>query len=405
LPVPPVAVATAPATVTVEGWPVRRLSQAEQEECRRLSLCYNWDEKFSYSHNRIYKRIFLLDGAVEDEEDVPEPSEAGANEEIPHFFLHVIIGICFSDTMQIRIALSGTSLIALLDSGSTHNFIFEAAAQRTGLPLQHRPQLTATVANGERVSCLGVICQAAFTVDGDTLSTDLFILPLAEYDVVLGTRWLATLGPVLWDFSARTMTFQQRGREVSWYGVSGTDTIGLHATTASASLLDELLASFNDVFAEPHGLPPPRGHDHNITLLPGSQPVVVRPYLYQTMHKDELERQCTAMLDQGLIRRSSSAFSSPVLLVKKGDGSWRFYVDYRALNVITVKDAFPIPVVNKLIDELHGAKYFSKLDMRSGYHQVWMSPADIAKTTFRTHDSLYEFLVTPFGLCNAPITF
>jgi hypothetical protein len=145
------------------------------------------------------------------------------------------------------------------------------------------------------------------------------------------------------------------------------------------TLLQAVLREFETVFNEPTGMPPPRSRDHRITLVPGAAPVAVWPYRYPAAHKDELERQCATMLTQGIIRRSSSAFSSPVLLVKKPDGSWRFCVDYRALNAITVKDAYPIPVVDELLDELRGARFFTKLDLRSGYHKSGCSPLTSTK--------------------------
>jgi hypothetical protein len=137
-------------------------------------------------------------------------------------------------------------------------------------------------------------------------------------------------------------------------------------------LLEALRPSFGGLFTDPVGLPPKRAHDHRIILKHDTQPVVVRSYRYLAAHKDELERHYAAMIEQGIVRRSDSPFSSPVLLIKKPDGSWRFCVDYRALNALTVKDAFPIPVVDELLDELHGAKFFTKRDLRSGYHQVRM---------------------------------
>jgi len=144
-----------------------------------------------------------------------------------------------ANTLQIWVSLGGLNLTALLDSGSSHNFIAESAALRTGLAIQRHSSLTATVANDEHVPCPGVIRQATFTVKDDHFSADLYLMPLAGYDVVLGAQWLATLGPMLWDFNAGTVSSWQ-GRRICWTGTKGPATPAINAATASESLLAEL---------------------------------------------------------------------------------------------------------------------------------------------------------------------
>jgi hypothetical protein len=173
------------------------------------------------------------------------------------------------------------------------------------------------------------------------------------------------------------------------------------------SAVQSLLATYSDVFPDelPPGLPPERDVDHRIDIVPGSEPPVRAPYRMSIPELDELKKQLTELIHKGHIRVSKSPFRSPVLFVKKKDGSMRMCIDYRALNKITIKNKYPLPRIDELLDRLLGAKYFTKIDLRSGYHQVRIATDDIPKTAFSTRYGHYEFLVMPFGLTNAPATF
>ena len=167
------------------------------------------------------------------------------------------------------------------------------------------------------------------------------------------------------------------------------------------------LAEYRDVFPEqlPSGLPPSRSVDHKIELVPGHSPPSRPTIRLSAAEMAELKKQLDELQAAGFIQPSKSPFGAPILFVKKKDGTMRMCVDYRALNEITVKNSYPLPRVDELFDRLQGAKYFSKIDLRSGYHQIRIDPADVPKTAFRTRYGHFEFRVLPFGLTNAPATF
>ena len=168
---------------------------------------------------------------------------------------------------------------------------------------------------------------------------------------------------------------------------------------------ERIVDDYNDVFGDPPGQPPKRQVEHRIELEPGSTPPY-RPVIRMSPAElEEARKQIAEFIKKTHVRASKSPYSAPAIFVKKKDGSLRMCIDYRALNNQTIKDRYPMPRIDELLDQLIGAKVFTKLDLRSGYHQFRVAEQDIEKTAFRTKDGHYEFTVMPFGLTNAPATF
>jgi hypothetical protein len=167
-----------------------------------------------------------------------------------------------------------------------------------------------------------------------------------------------------------------------------------------------VVKEFADVFPEElPGMPPKRELEFTIDLKLGTKPITRTPYRMSTLELQELKMQLKELLDLGLIRPSVSLWGALVIFIRKKDGSWRLCIDYRQLNKATIKNQYPLPRIDDLFDQMKGATVFSKIDLRSGYHQLWIKEDDIPKTAFKTRFGHYEFTVLPFGLTNAPGVF
>jgi len=410
------------------------------DDRRRKWLCFNCDAKYSRGHVCIAPKLFVLEALEGGQEEISQeiaqlekdPGEFFL-EEFTKISLNAIVGSPSLKTMRIIGFLRYQRVTVLIDSGSTHNFVDVELVSLLGLQLVQHKGVEVRVANGQIVPSPGKCQAVTLKLQDFSFSAEFFVLPLASCQVVLGVQWLRPLGPILWDFGKLTMQFSYLDKPIQLQGMhqgpslcleeatsfkmSRVDSRGVWLQLVSTVMKDdvaysfqqgplqELLQQFGDVFQEPKGLPRPWSHDHVITLQEGISPVSVRLYRYPFYQKEEIEKIVRDLLQTSVIRPSHSPFSSPILLVRKADGTWRMWMDYRALNKVTIKDKFPIPVIDELLDELWGARVFSKLDLRSGYHQIQVVDSDIPKTAFITHEGHYEFLVMPFGLTNAPSTF
>lgn len=347
--------------------------------------------------------------------------------------------------------MNGHAAVFLLDSGASSEFIDPKFAERCGLKLTPSDR-SVKLADGSIVSAegqvtadWGLVAERAAPIPFRGAFT---ATPLSQYDAIIGMSWLAEVDPSIgWQnrsITIRTATGASRtvkplenlnpsaARSIphlASISLRGLERARRHGTVeevyavfvrpresaavvAINAIEDKdvraLVQEYASVFPDklPAVLPPKRGVEHRIELKPDAKLPPVRPLRHQSSKDletfDAYIKEC---LEAGIIRTSQSPYGAMALIVRKKDGTPRVVVDYRGLNDITIKNGYPLPLMDELFDRVHGAKWFSKLDLRTGFHQILLAEGDAEKTAFRTRYGSYEYRVLPMGLCNAPGTF
>ena len=296
-------------------------------------------------------------------------------------------------TVEGMILVSNSWAHALFDSGASHSFISVAFAGVLGLEYENLGQALAVSVPVGGTCNLSLVCRSVrIDISGRRLIADLIIMPLVRFDVILGMDWLSRYRAVIDCFSRRVILLTKNGPivyQASQFAIRPSPVLrsllgGRRRLETYGSLFAMdgevetgvrhpglVVEEFPDVFPdELPGLPPDREIEFCIDLVPGAQPVSITPYRMAPAELVELRKQLDELLEKGYIRSSTSPWGAPVLFAKKADGSLRLCVDYRKLNQLTIKNKYPLPRIDDLFDQLGGSCYFSKIDLRFGYHQL-----------------------------------
>lgn len=411
--------ADAPHSIAEEKFQALRASRRARGLCIRCGAKWSRDHKCAEVVQLHHVQELLDMFPDHDEADDTSPDSTIAQVML-HLSIAAVAGAAAPKTLCLTGAIQGHSISILVDSGSSHTFLSASLAQSLQ-GVQQLPQpVHVQVANGAILQCTSYILSTTWSVQGFSFTNDLKLLELSSFDMILGLDWLSGFSPMHVHWAQKWISIPYGDSTALLFGDDSSLPVGSvvqlcmvqEASSSPAApqvhlppAVQALISEFASLFEPPSGLPPSRDCDHSIPLIPGAQPVFVRPYRYAPLLKTEIERQVTDMLQQGIIQKSSSAFASPVLLVKKKDNTWRFCVDYRHLNAITVKGKYPVPIIEELLDELEGADWFTSLDLQAGFHQIRMKSGEEFKTAFLTHFGQFEFRVMSFGLTGAPGTF
>ncbi|KAJ3690328.1 hypothetical protein LUZ61_019492 [Rhynchospora tenuis] len=326
--------------------------------------------------------------------------------------------------------ISGCPAYALVDTGCSHSVISSTFVQMYGWEIESSEDtLKVQTPLGQATQKARYCRNRKIRITDRELEIDLLVMDISTYDILLGIDWLtkhsATINcpkrEVRFDLpNFTTSTFRGRipGELVPY--ISAIETKHLIELGCEAYLvtvqnlvsrtteLSEIpvVSEYPDVFPDQiTGLPPHREIEFSIDLEPDTTPISKTPYRMAPAELKELKTQLEEMLEKGFIRPSTSPWGAPVLFVRKKDGTLRLCIDYRDLNKVTIKNKYPLPRIDDLFDQLQGSSVYSKIDLRTGYHQLRIKPEDIEKTAFRSRYGHYEYLVMPFGLTNAPAVF
>ncbi|GKA49457.1 putative reverse transcriptase domain-containing protein [Tanacetum coccineum] len=325
----------------------------------------------------------------------------------------------------------------LFDTGADRSFVsttFSSLIDITPTTLDHHYDVE--LADGKIIGINTIIRGCTLNFLNHPFNINLMPVELGSFDVIIGMDWLSKYHALI-DCAEKIVRIPWGNETLIIHGdgsnqgsgtrlniisctkthkylLKGHHVFLAHVTTKETKDKSEekrledvpIVRDFPEVFPEDlPGLPPTRQVEFQIDLMPGAAPVARAPYRLAPSEMKELSEQLQELSDKGFIRPSSSPWGAPVLFVKKKDGSFRMCIDYRELNKLTVKNRYPLPRIDDLFDQLQGSSVYSKIDLRSGYHQLRVREEDIPKTAFKTRYGHYEFQVMPFGLTNAPAVF
>ncbi|XP_042992260.1 uncharacterized protein LOC122318738 [Carya illinoinensis] len=350
------------ATTSKPRLEIKKLSSEEVQERIKKGLCFKCGDKWGPGHKcKAAQALFMFEDESSDDEsessqeEETEEIEYGGTPEEAELSLNAMADISKPTYMRLMAWVGKHEVTLLVDSGSTHNVINSSIVGKVGLKPSPIPPFEVKVASGEKLQCEALIREVKMNVQGVRIMADLHVLPLVGLDLVLGNAWLKSLGRVVHDYHNMTMEFKLGSKKRLWTAIANKEIKSCEAIMfekfcKGGAHCFTIVVAKEDVMRQVENKGQEGTHD-DLELLPEE----VKPVLAAHRGKGEIERQVDEMLKSGLIRPSTSPFSSPVLLVRKKDGTWRFCTDYRALNEATVKDRFPIPTVDEMLDELHEA--------------------------------------------------